>query len=204
MRFILIALMVFLTTGCATSYDKYHQAVDKANQRAVEIQTAKSQADAAKYAALSQIAATGDTTARVAVAMAIAFSQANQQSVQTHAPARPENEVREWAKIVVPTVGSMGLGYFQMRQGIAASEAQRDVAVSTNAAFQGMGESIGQAGVAGYQYIQSPQANTTIGGSVVGGDQVGDYSGEMSGNSGELVTGGYTSTITETEEVAAE
>jgi len=201
MKFFLIAVMAFLTTACSTSYDKYYRAVDTTNQRAVEMQTAKSQAEAAKYAALSKIAESGDATAKVAAAMAIAFSQVNESSVQTHAPARPENEVREWAKIVVPTVGSMGLGYFQMRQGIAASEAQRDVAISTNAAFQGMGESISQAGSIGYQYIQAPQANTTIGGSVVGGDQIGDYSGEMSGNSGELITGGQTSTVNEPDVV---
>ena len=201
MKLFLIAVMAFLTTACSTSYDKYYRAVDTTNQRAVEMQTAKSQAEAAKYAALSKIAESGDATAKVAAAMAIAFSQVNETSVQTHAPARPENEVREWAKIVVPTVGSMGLGYFQMRQGIAASEAQRDVAISTNAAFQGMGESISQAGSAGYQYIQAPQPNITIGGSVVGGDQIGDYSGEMSGNSGELITGGYTSTVNEPDVV---
>ena len=65
--------------------------------------------------------------------------------------------------------------------GITQSNNARDVSVSTNSAFLGMGQSIVQAGTAGYRYVQTPAPNitttTTLSGTgVIGG---GTYTGPV-------------------------
>ena len=76
-------------------------------------------------------------------------------------PRPPESDAYKWASILVPAVTTLGMGYYTYRLGAAQSDNQRDVALSTNSAFLGMGNAIGAAGVAGYPFIQAPGATTT-------------------------------------------
>ncbi len=90
----LITILVFLLVGCASpdyaQYTASHQAIE----------TAKHQADEAKYAAFAKIAEQGDATAKVAavIAMMGQGGQAQQSSLQAPQP----NQVLQWASILVP------------------------------------------------------------------------------------------------------
>lgn len=69
------------------------------------------------------------------------------------------------AAVQVFDIGARVYGIKAQRDvGITQSNNSRDVAISTNGAFVGMGQSIAQAGTAGYQYIQVPGATYNLSG----------------------------------------
>lgn len=157
---IVLALLMVLATGCATNkeYAAYlasHQAL--ATQQA---ETAK-----AKYAAIAKGMEGGDPTSRAVAMMALAMAPSPQFAVA----APPPSEALQWVQAVMPTLGMLGMGYYNYQLGSAQSANQRDIAMSTNSAFVGMGNNIQQAGVAGYPFVQSPQPNQTFSGTGVWG-----------------------------------
>ena len=98
MKFLGLLLIVFIT-GCQTAGMEYYQAVER-------IAIAQSQAQQSKAEALSKIAASSDSSAAGSAVMALALMQApNTQVIPQKSAAL------EWARIMVPTVSSLGAMY---------------------------------------------------------------------------------------------
>jgi hypothetical protein len=146
MKTLLAVFLALALTGCAsTEYVQYAK-----TQEAIAV--AKGNADAAKYKAMSDIALSGDSAAKVAAVMAMALGQGGaSQGPQIAAPA--PNAALQWASILVPSITQM--------YGIRANA---DVAMrsSDNAASTSIATTAGFVGLAGQ--IQAPGATTTISG----------------------------------------
>ena len=142
LSFVLVALAL---TGCAsTEYGQYSKAQ-------TDIATARHAADAAKYKAMSDIAASGDSSAKVAAVMAMALG--GNSGVQTTIQAPQASQALQWASILVPGLTQVaGMRYSYMSQQTSSNNATA-LGISTNATF---------AGIAGK--IQAPGATTTLSG----------------------------------------
>lgn len=124
------ALTVALLSGCANTAD-YYKSLDATNARQAEVARANADADAARYAALSRIAETGDSTSKVAAAMALALAgSSSSRQTPMAIPAAPQNEALQWASILVPSVTQLGFAWFNKQVQINASNNSRSVAES--------------------------------------------------------------------------
>ena len=98
---IVSAIAVFsLTTGCAsmTDYNLYAQTQQLIAQKNAE-------ADIARSNALKDIAASGDSAARVAAVMSLQFSAQNsQRQQQIQAPSSMGDTMLKWASVLVPSL----------------------------------------------------------------------------------------------------
>ena len=141
LRSILI-LAALVLAGCASpDYAQYSKAQ-------TDIATARHSADAARYRALSDIAATGDSSAKVAAVMALALGANTAQQPVIQAPQ--PNQALQWASILVPGLTQVaGMRYNYLSQQAQSNNATT-LGLSTNNAF------VGLAGK-----IQAPGANTT-------------------------------------------
>jgi hypothetical protein len=157
----LIAIVTALAlTGCATG--KEYEAYAEAHK-------AQAAAQAARYKALSDIAAQGDTTAKVAAV--ITLNQSSGQASQIAAPKSAAEHLIQWTSILLPSLTNIYGINKQAQVGIAQSNNATTLGVSTNAAF------VGLAGK-----IQAPAANVTTTTTTT----IGANSGANSGNSGRL------------------
>lgn len=120
MRPILI-LLAALLTGCANMGD-YYASIDGANARQVEAMRAASEADAIRYQALMRIAESGDATAKVAAAMALALGGQSRSMPQMAIPQQPPNEALQWASVVVPALGQGLQTWANLRLGLRQSD----------------------------------------------------------------------------------
>lgn len=163
---IIILSLAFSLIGCASpDYQAYAKAQAAAD-------TAKHQADTAKYKAMSDIAATGDATAKVAAVMAMAMGQ-NNASANNTLQAPRSSEALQWASILVPGLTQVaGMRYNYLSQQTQSNNAT-SLGISTNATFTG---------IAGK--IQAPGAVTTT---------TDNHAQSMSGT-GTLGSGAYTTT----------
>ena len=161
MKFILIAVFALLT-GCASQdYALYVETTAKIDaalsaSRSTEV-IAKHNADAAKYKALSDIAASGPETAKIAAVMALALGDkaapALAPEVHKQLQAPPPDRALQWASVLVPSLTQIvGMGY-NYRAMETQSNNARDVAVSTNQAFVGMNTGTKDTAAAGYTAI---------------------------------------------------
>jgi len=142
-RFILPIFLVVALAGCAsTEYAQYSKAQ-------TDIATARHTADAAKYKALADIAASGDSSAKVAAVMALALGGG--QGAGPVALAAPQSSsALQWASILVPGLTQVaGMRYAFLSQQTASNNAT-SLGISTNSTF---------AGIAGK--IQAPGSVTT-------------------------------------------
>jgi hypothetical protein len=158
----LAIVTVLALTGCATG--KEYEAYAEAHK-------AQAAAQAARYKALSDIAAQGDTTAKVAAV--ITLNQSSGQASQIAAPKSAAEHLIQWTSILLPSLTNIYGINKQAQVGIAQSNNATTLGVSTNAAF------VGLAGK-----IQAPAANVTTSTSTT--STVGANSGANSGNSGRL------------------
>lgn len=144
MRKFIILSLALLLAGCASpDYQAYAKAQAAAD-------TAKHQADTAKYKAMSDIAATGDATAKVAAVMAMAMGQTNATTNSTLQAPRA-SEALQWASILVPGLTQVaGMRYNYLSQQTQSNNATA-LGISTNSTF---------AGIAGK--IQAPGAVSTV------------------------------------------
>ena len=137
MKLTMIALGALILTGCASNDYRLYADMQ------VKIAQAQAQADAtkeaAKYAALAEIAKTGDTTARVVAAMNI--QQGNGSGQQTSpkiniAPPKSwADTALQWTGILLPSVTQL-YGISANRQiAITQSNNAAATAASTNQAF---------------------------------------------------------------------
>ena len=152
-RIFLLFLSAVLFAGCS-SMDKQYAAMLAANQANNAAMATVLQE---QVRALGKGLDSADPTARAVSAMSLSMLRFSPQEV----PRPPESETFKWASLVVPSITTLGMGYYTYRLGEAQSANQRDIALSTNSAFLGMGNAIGSAGVAGYPFIQAPGAVTT-------------------------------------------
>lgn len=141
------------------------------------IAQANAMAETARYAALAEIAKTGDSGARVAAVMSINFGAQGGAGprVQQVAPPKTFGETAlQWTSVLLPSVTNL-YGISANRQiAITQSNNAAATAASTNAAFVGMAGK-----------IQAPQANV-ITTTTIGGNQ---NTGANSGNSGRIAGG---------------
>lgn len=171
-KLITISVVALALSGCATNeYKLYADA-----QAAVE--TAKYTADAAKYKAMSDIAASGTESAKVAAVMAIALgNQSNAQSTRLQAPQA--SQALQWAQVLVPGLTQVaGMRYNYLSTQTQSNNSAR-VSESTNATFLG---------IAGK--IQAPAANITTTTTTTSTD---NHTQTLAGT-GTLGTGAYSTT----------
>lgn len=131
MRKFIVLSLALLMAGCASpDYQAYAKAQAAAD-------TAKHQADTAKYKAMSDIAATGDATAKVAAVMAMAMGQAN-ATANSALQAPRASEALQWASILVPGLTQVaGMRYNYLSQQTQSNNATA-LGISTNATFTGI------------------------------------------------------------------
>ena len=167
MKIIAPLLAVLSLTGCATAeYAAYADA-----------HKAQAAAQTARYKALADIAAQGDTTAKVAAVMSLQMG-GQQQSAQIAAPKSWADYALQWTGLLLPTFGQVYTINKQTSLGLRQSDNATALGVSTNAAFVGIASQ-----------IQAPAANVTLSGTGVigaGTYSIGANSGQNSGNSGRL------------------
>ena len=167
---LIIGFTLAVLTGCASSeqYSAYVEA-----QR--EIAVARSQAEAARYRALSDIARQGDTAAKVAAVMSIQMGQLSAQTpTQQIQMPRSNSEIGlQWASVLAPSLTQLYSISRNADVAITQSNNAAAVSQSTNQAF---------VGIAGR--IQAPAPNIVVGGNY--------NSGANSGNSGRIAGGAIT------------
>lgn len=150
----LLFLMPLALAGCATNYDAYVEA-----QKVIA--ESKAKADIAKYAALADIAKTGDAASRVAAAMGIALGPQGQQTQQIAPPRSQADTLLAAISVVLPPIAQIyginrqvALGMEQVRGNVAIQQAVSSAGVantaSTNNTFLGIASK-----------IQAPAANVT-------------------------------------------
>lgn len=129
LRSILI-LAALVLAGCASpDYAQYSKAQ-------TDIATARHSADAARYRALSDIAATGDSSAKVAAVMALALGANTAQQPVIQAPQ--PNQALQWAQILVPGLTQVaGMRYNYLSQQVQSNNTTT-LGLSTNNAFVGL------------------------------------------------------------------
>jgi len=174
MKLIAPIIAVLSLTGCATAeYAAYADA-----------HKAQAAAQTARYKALADIAAQGDTTAKVAAVMSLQMGGGQQQFAQIAAPKSWADYAMQWTGLLLPTVGQIYSVNKQTSLGLRQSDNATALGISTNSAFVGIASQ-----------IQAPAANMTISGTGVigaGTYSIGANSGQNSGNSGRLAGGGIT------------
>lgn len=173
MKKLLLVLLVSLT-GCTYS-EQYKMYADSQAQ----LETARYNAEAAKYKAMSDIASSGSESSKVAAVMAIALGQQGTSAQRSTLQPPQQSEALQWAQILVPGVVQT-MGIIANRQiAISQSENAAAVAVSTNSTFLGMSGK-----------IQAPAAN-------VSSVTIDNHTQTMSGT-GVLGSGTYTTTANPT------
>jgi hypothetical protein len=179
MKKLLLALAILSMTGCAsTQYAKYAEA-----QQAIA--TSKSDSEIARYKALSDLAVSGSETAKVAAVMALALGNP-QGTASTQHVAAPQNELLQWASLIVPSLTNTAGMYFNFKSNETNSNNAAAVSMSTNDAF---------VGIAGK--IQSPSANvSTVTTTTTSTDSHNTSADQTMSGTGVLGSGSYATTAT--------
>src|ERR1035437_2068918 len=149
---ILILVSALALMGCASpDYAKYAEA----NQA---IETARHNADAAKWQAMADIAAQGDSSAKVGAVMAMAMGGQGSAASGNGLRAPEPNQALQWASILVPSLTQVAGMRYQYLSSTVQSNNARDVAVSTNQTFGNLGASIAAAGANGLTAVSNTAA----------------------------------------------
>lgn len=139
MKLVIAITATLALTGCATAeYQAY-----------ADIHKARSQAEAARYAALADIAKQGDTAAKVAAVMSLNQGAAQSQS-HVAAPKSLGDSLLQWTAALLPSLTNIYGINKQAQVGITQSNNAAAVGISTNRAFVDIAAK-----------IQSPAANVT-------------------------------------------
>ena len=183
-RLIIVIAACALSACAAPGYEQYLAAQQG-------IATARSNADIARYDALANIASKGDSAASVAAAMALAMGgNAPQPVIQA-----PQNELLQWAGVLVPALTQAYAIGQSANVAINASNNATRSAEATTAGFVGMAGKI-QAPVIAAPVL--PQANvstiTTLSGTGTLGS--GSYSTDYHGIAGSYNPASTVSTTT--------
>lgn len=158
--FIAAALAVLSIAGCAHDNALAKAQADataaQANARVAEAQAAAEEAKA--VTALSAKIDAGGASAYLIAKALKGIGAAPQQVVQVQQPQSLLGLA--WQSAL--QIGDIALRAYGIKANrdvnMTTSNNNREIALSTNSAFVGMGHEIGAAGTAGYQYVQAPQA----------------------------------------------
>lgn len=137
MKLTMIALGALILTGCASNdYRLYADMQVKIAQAQAQAEATK---EAARYAALAEIAKTGDTTARVAAAMSIqqgnGSGQQTSPKINVAPPKSWADTALQWTGVLLPSFTQL-YGISANRQiAITQSNNAAATAASTNQAF---------------------------------------------------------------------
>jgi hypothetical protein len=211
----LLLLALITLPGCQTTMDPNYSLQIEAYRLTIqsqrEVDVAKSQAEAARYAAIADIASRGDLVSRQTAIIALALSGKDGVLARPEAvvlPRIPENQedrALKWAAIFAGPTIAIAQGYFGYRLGVTQSN---NTANSTIASYNALGITAvaginATAGIANTAFTTLPALkpgvpNVTINGNgVVGsGSYVGDNSGDGSANSGIIRIASPDKTIT--------
>jgi hypothetical protein len=153
LKILSITLSIAILSGCASGeYKMYVESVTK-------VEMSKSLAEAAKYKAMSDIAASGSESAKMAAVMALALGGNNNngggQQTQLKPPTDIGQTALQWAGLFVPMLTQAYGIHANTQLGMANSNNSARISESTNAAFLGIAGKI-QAPV-----TVLPQANVT-------------------------------------------
>ena len=199
MKTLLAIIIALALTGCASpDYAQYAKAQEA-------IATAKGQADAARYKAMADIAASGDSAAKVAAVMALALGQGGAGPAQQIAAPAP-NAALQWASILVPSITQMYGIRANADVAMRSSDNAASTSIATTAGFVGLAGQIQAPNVSTVTTTNNDRNDSTVGAvSNVGAvtsttSTVGANSGANSGNSGRLA-GGYITDATSTPTV---
>ena len=136
LRITMIAAAIVLLTGCATNKD--YQLYAETQQK---IAQAQAMTETARYAALAEIAKTGDPGARVAAVMSINFGAQGGNSPRVQQVAAPKSfgeTALQWTSVLLPSLTNI-YGITANRQvAVTQSNNQAAVAKSTNDTFASM------------------------------------------------------------------
>lgn len=141
-RLLLIAISALALTGCATQDYKMYTDTQRA------IASANATAESAKYAALAEIARTGDSAAKVAAVMSINFGNfGNNRNQQQILPPKSAGDIAlQWTSLLLPNLtqfysinANRQIAVTQSNNatalGIKQSDNQALVTTNTNATF---------------------------------------------------------------------
>jgi len=145
-RVVAIVAISSVISACASpDYVQYSKSMQ-------EIAASKNSADTEKYKALASIAASGDSTAKVAAVMALSSLGSTTQGQSALMQPQP-NIALQWASILVPGLTQVaGMRYNYMSQSVSSNNATA-LGMSTNTTFSA---------IAGK--IQAPTTITTLSG----------------------------------------
>ena len=154
------ALVVLALVGCQT--EPYR---DYANALAA-IAQAKASVQIAQAAALKELAYQGDATSKTVAIIMLGLGGGGAGGGQQYQnPAPPQNEALQWAQVLLPTVATLGLGYWGYRLGVHQSDNSANVSIAGYGAMQGIAQSgfnaVGQFKPIPFDWSKLPVTNQT-------------------------------------------
>ncbi len=141
-----IAVAVLALTGCATNKD--YQLYAETQQK---IAQANAMAETARYAALAEIAKSGDSTARVAAVMSLQMGgngQGPRVPQQINPPKTFGDTALQWTSVLLPSLTQFYGISANKQVAITQSNNQAAVAQSTNNTFATMNSNMGTSNTA--------------------------------------------------------
>lgn len=162
MKNLLISVAACLAlVGCSSAGD-YYRSVEASNAHNVALAKAHAEAETVRYGALMKIAQSGDATAQVAAAMALAMSGQGGRVSQA-AVAQPQpSEALQWASVLVPGV-TQGLSiYYNTRASMAANDNATTLGINTNATFGKFASEINSPTIVRPEVVVTPAPDTVV------------------------------------------
>ena len=116
---VVISLVTVLMVGCTTTSTEYYEAMRQAAEAQAYVQEQK-------FKALSQLAQSSDSGAACAAVMAIALTQE-----QPIVPQFIESDALKWAKVMVPSMTTLGGLWFQTDLAKTQSNNSKDIQLAS-------------------------------------------------------------------------
>lgn len=154
MKYILLPVILALG-ACASTDTRFLDAQVKAAASYADAQKAIAESRAKSVAT---IASSGASDASKAMGLMALMSQSQNQPGPLQIQPPPTNEALQWASILVPGLTQIAGMRYQFLSSQAQSNNARDVAISTNGTFGGLGASIAASGANGLTAVSSTAA----------------------------------------------
>lgn len=129
------AVLAVTLVGCQTQgYQQYADAM----ARIAEANASVAREQAQAIIMLAHDPKAGETTRSIAVLMLALGAQSGKQQVNV---MPPQNEALEWARVLVPSLSTLAMGYFGYRLGVHQSDNAADVSIAGYGAMNGIANS---------------------------------------------------------------